>query len=322
MTGCPFLTVVIPVHNRAHLLGRAIRSVQAQTFEDLELLVVDDGSTDRSAEAAAEVEDPRIRVIRLPCRSGVSRARNTGILEARGNLVAFLDSDDEWLPRKLERQVAWLRGHPAPPHILVSCRYIRHDDVTHRVAAPSRPIATGNPFDQIVAGRAPLPSCVVMPRAAVGVVAGLDEGLPAFADYELWLRLAAAGTRFVELDDALVIKHDHGARQISSDPDVMLRAFRTLDQKWGERIRHGSGLPRYRRWRARFLASIQYVRVRQAVSQGDRLRAWQEWVHMCRHLPWSRRYAVYGLGLAMLGLHAYDAAARARDTLTRWLGPR
>jgi glycosyltransferase involved in cell wall biosynthesis len=322
MRACPLVTVVIPVHNRAHLLVRAIQSVRAQTFEDLELLIVDDGSTDGSAEVATTYEDPRIRVVRLPRRSGVSRARNTGILGARGNLVAFLDSDDEWLPQKLERQVARFRQHPVEDNVLVSCRYIRHDDLTHRVAAPSRPIPTGDPFDQIVEGRAPLPSCVVMPRAAVGAVGGLDEGLPAFADYELWLRLADAGTRFIELEDPLVIKHEHGTRQISGDPDAMLRAFRLLDQKWAARIRRGGGRSSYRRWRAGFLTSIQYVRVRQAVAQGDRLGAWRQWLHMCGHLPWSRRYAIYGLGLAALGLHAYDTLARVKDTVTRRLEPR
>jgi glycosyltransferase involved in cell wall biosynthesis len=322
MKGRPRVSVVIAVYNRAHVLGRAIQSVRAQTFQDLELLVVDDGSLDGSAEVVAPFDDPRIRVVRLPRNRGVSRARNTGILEARGSLVAFLDSDDEWLPEKLERQVACFPQPPAGDDGLVSCRYVRHNDLTHRIAAPTRPIPRGDPFDQIVHGRAPLPSCVVMPRAAVEAVGGLDEALPAFADYELWLRLAATSTGFVELGDVLVIKHEHDTRQISSDPDVMLRAFRVLDRKWGARIRMRSGRPTYRRWRAQFLTSIQYVRVRQAVTQGDRLGAWQHWARMCRYVLWSRSYTVYGLALATLGIHAYDALARVKDTVTGGLGSR
>ena len=322
MAGPPLVSVVIPVYNRAHVLGRAIRSVRAQTFRDLELLVVDDGSRDGSAEAAGPVDDPRIRVVRLPHNHGVSRARNTGIREARGRLVAFLDSDDEWIPEKLERQVECFRRQPAGVEPLVACRYVRHNDLTHRVAGPSRPIPRGDPFDQIIRAQAPLPSCVVVPRAALDAAGGLDETLAAFADYELWLRLAAASTGFVELGDVLVIKHEHGTRQISSDADVMLGAFRVLDEKWGTRIRARSGGPAYRRWRARFLASIQYVRVRQAVAGGDRLGAWRHWMRMCRYVPWSPLYALYGLAFASLGIHAYDALARVRDTVTGGLGPR
>jgi glycosyltransferase involved in cell wall biosynthesis len=281
---------------------------------------VDDGSIDGSAEVVAPFDDTRIRVVRLSRNSGVGRARNCGVREARGSFVAFLDSDDEWLPEKLERQVTRLGQHPSAPDTLVSCRHVRYNDLTHRMAAPAGPIPAGAPFDHIVNGRAPLPSCVVIPRAALEAIGGLDEALAAFADYELWLRLADTSTRFVELGDVLVVKHEHGTPQISADPDMMLRAFRILDQKWGARIRQRSGPPSYRRWRARLLASIQYVRVRQAVTRGDRLGAWHHWLHMCRHVPWSRRYAVYGLGLATLGVHTYDALARVKDTIARQLG--
>ena len=321
MTACPLVSVVLPVYNRAQFLRRAIQSVRAQTFRDLELVVVDDGSTDGSAAAVPPSEDSRIRVIRLPRNRGVSRARNIGIEEARGTLVAFLDSDDEWLPEKLERQVARFREHPAEDNTLVSCRFIRHDDLTHRISAPSRPIPRGDAFARIVQGHAPLPSCVVMPRPLVKAAGGLDEALPAFADYELWLRLAAASTCFVEIGNTLVVKHEHGTRQISGDPDVMLGAFRTLDLKWGTRIRQRSRSA-YRRWRAGFLASIQYVRVRQAVARADRLEAWRHWLHLCRYAPWSPRYAAYGLGLAALGLPAYDTLARVKDRIARGLGPR
>jgi hypothetical protein len=318
----PLVSVVIPVYNRAHLLGRAIQSVRAQTFRDLELVVVDDGSTDGSAGAVPSNEDSRIRVIRLPTNRGVSRARNIGIQAARGRLLAFLDSDDEWLPEKLECQVARFREHGAEANVLVSCRYVRYNDLTHRITTPTRPMPRGDSFDRIVRGQAPLPSCVVMPRAVVGAVGGLDEALPAFADYELWLRLADVSTRFVEIADVLVIKHEHGTRQISGDPDVMLGAFRTLDHKWGVRIRQRGGLSAYRRWRAGFLASVQYVRIRQEVARGRRREAWLQWLYLCRYAPWSLRYAVYGLGLATVGLHAYDLLARAKDSAARRLGSR
>jgi glycosyltransferase involved in cell wall biosynthesis len=317
----PLVSVVIPVYNRAHLLGRAIRSVLAQTFVDLELLVVDDGSSDGIADVVGSFGDPRLRLVRLPRRGGVARARNVGMGQARGDLGAFLDSDDEWLPSKLEQQIARLRQHSAG-HTVVSCQFVRYNDLTRRLTAPVSAFSRGDSFDQIVRGRAPIPSCLVVPRAALEAVGGLDEGLPTFADYELLLRLADASILFVEVDEVLVIKHEHGTRQISGDPDTMLCAFLILEQKWGARIRERAGRVAYRRWRAGLLTSIQYVRVRQAVARGDRPAAWRHWARMCRHLPWSGRYALYGLGLATLGLNAYDALARVKDAAARALRPR
>src|SRR5436190_11436655 len=101
----PTVSVVIPVFNRAVAVRRAIDSVLAQTFQDFEIIVVDDGSTDDTAESVSSFQDPRITLIRHDRKRGGSAARNTGIRSSSGAYVAFLDSDDEWLPAKLERQL-------------------------------------------------------------------------------------------------------------------------------------------------------------------------------------------------------------------------
>lgn len=108
----PAVSVVIPVFNRARLVLRAIGSVLAQTFEDFELVVVDDASTDGLAGALALIRHPALRIIRHADRRGAGAARNTGVSASRGNLVAFLDSDDTWAPQKLERQLAAMRDLP------------------------------------------------------------------------------------------------------------------------------------------------------------------------------------------------------------------
>jgi len=99
------VSVVLPVHNRADVLARAISSVVKQTLENWELIVVDDGSTDASAEIADSFHDDRIRLLKLGANRGGNAARNAGIREARAPLIAFLDSDDAYLPEKLERVV-------------------------------------------------------------------------------------------------------------------------------------------------------------------------------------------------------------------------
>lgn len=99
------VSVIIPTYNRAHLLGRAIQSVLAQTYEDFEIIVVDDASTDVTEQVVKSFADDRINYIRHQKNKGGSSARNTGIKAAKGEFIAFLDSDDEWVPKKLEKEI-------------------------------------------------------------------------------------------------------------------------------------------------------------------------------------------------------------------------
>lgn len=107
------VSVIIPTFNRARTLPRAVRSVLNQSYAELELLIMDDGSTDDTAELVAAIGDPRIRYVRLEGNRGASRARNAGLRLARGEFIAFQDSDDEWLSEKLVRQVEAARSAPA-----------------------------------------------------------------------------------------------------------------------------------------------------------------------------------------------------------------
>src|SRR5207342_2634786 len=116
----PAVSVVIPAYNRAGSIVRAIESVLRQSYTDFELLVLDDGSTDGTLAAAGTVTDPRLRLIANPRNLGAAGARNAGIEAARGTWVAFQDSDDEWLPLKLELQMARLTA-PGADYIGAYC---------------------------------------------------------------------------------------------------------------------------------------------------------------------------------------------------------
>jgi glycosyltransferase involved in cell wall biosynthesis len=206
----PWVSVIIPTYNRAALVTEAVASVKAQTFQDLEILVVDDGSTDDTAAALAPWED--VRLLRQPRRRGVAAARNLGAAAARGEWLAFLDSDDLWLPEKLARQMAYLGERPG----LLLCQtdeiWVRHGVRVNKPASHRK-----------VAGRIFLPSltrCMVSPSAVVlhrRLLAdhdGFDEDLPAAEDYDLWLRLS---WRYqVGLVEApLIIKRGGHADQLS-----------------------------------------------------------------------------------------------------------
>lgn len=106
----PRVSVVIPTYNRADIITRAVDSVLAQTVDDIEVLIIDDGSTDGTRALIEDIDDSRVRYLAHDTNRGVSAARNTGVEAGRGEYVAFLDSDDEWLPRKLERQLSALDG--------------------------------------------------------------------------------------------------------------------------------------------------------------------------------------------------------------------
>lgn len=111
MTTIPAISVVIPLYNKGLYIQRAIKSVLNQTYKNFELIVVDDGSTDGGDQIVEGLADPRIRLIRQE-NGGVSAARNRGIAEAKAELVAFLDADDEWLPEKLQLQFDFLERYP------------------------------------------------------------------------------------------------------------------------------------------------------------------------------------------------------------------
>jgi glycosyltransferase involved in cell wall biosynthesis len=120
MSSTPDVSVVIPTWNRPALVRRAVRSVLAQTFDALEVVVVVDGPGDQTPKALAEIGDSRIRVVVLPAKGGAPNARNSGVNEARGHWTALLDDDDEWLPNKLEVQLALAKGAQAERPIVAS----------------------------------------------------------------------------------------------------------------------------------------------------------------------------------------------------------
>lgn len=133
----PTVSVVLPTYNRGRTLARAVRSILQQSYEDFELLVVDDGSTDDTKAVVAAIEDPRVRYVPLSHNQGASAARNEGLRQAVGEFIAFQDSDDEWLADKLERQVAAARAATSE-HVAVFHMKVVYGRDEARVFGPGR----------------------------------------------------------------------------------------------------------------------------------------------------------------------------------------
>lgn len=188
----PHVSVIIPTFDRAHCVLSAIESVLAQTYEDFELVVVDDGSSDATAALLAGIADPRLRVLRHERNHGAAAARNTGIRAARGRLIAFLDSDDVWFPRKLEVQAPALDA--APSGWDVSCTGHELRLLDHGVTRMVRLQPEADWRESLAMGCTLSPgSTQLTRREAFERVGFLDEGLPRFEDWDWLFRYSREG---------------------------------------------------------------------------------------------------------------------------------
>lgn len=201
----PAVSIIIPFYNRSATLARAIKSVLRQTFDDFELICVDDGSTDESAKVVYSFPDPRITLVQHPHNQGAAAARNTGVNHARGEIIAFLDSDDEWHASKLQLQVAAL--HEKSYEICFSDYTLARGDV-------HRDFHLQVPHDQKAWGRYFLTGCYVSPGATLMMLRstwqalnGLDVELQRLEDWDFLLRAAIDGHRFCHVRQPLAIVH-------------------------------------------------------------------------------------------------------------------
>lgn len=180
------VSVIIPTLNRARFLPQAVESVLRQSYRHFELLVVDDGSTDHTAVALR----PYLGHIRYLTQDnmGVSRARNRGIRQSHGELIAFLDSDDLWHREKLKRQVEFFLAHPHADVCYTDEIWIRHG----RRVNPKKKHAkySGHIFERVLPLCIISPSSVMLRRSVIDQVGLFDESLPACEDYDMWLRVA------------------------------------------------------------------------------------------------------------------------------------
>jgi glycosyltransferase involved in cell wall biosynthesis len=189
--GTPRVSVVIPTYNRAAFLAEAIRSVLVQTCTDLELIVVDDGSTDHTAAMVRGINDPRLHFMSLPHSGLPARGRNAGVERARGRYVAFLDSDDLWDSSKLDDQLAALSERPDCRWCHTGGRCIDEAGAPHPQWPKARLASDGWILEALFRRHEGInTSSVLVDRALLLDVGGFDETFVRGEDYDLWVRLA------------------------------------------------------------------------------------------------------------------------------------
>lgn len=228
----PDVSVVIPTRDRCRQLERALRSALDQRGVELEVLIVDDGSTDATGRYVSGISDPRMRYLKRVVSGGVSEARNAGIAEARGRWIAFLDDDDVWAPTKLARQIAvtaahgrtWsyggdvmvdgelniLAGGPPPPPEEVVRLLDRHNSV---------PAGASN---------------VIVDADALAAAGPFDPELTSHEDWDMWIRLARAGPPDWVCSPLVAISYHH--HNASRDMAAMIRQMDVVAERYGIRV--------------------------------------------------------------------------------------
>lgn len=218
----PVFSVVIPLYNRANVIETTLRSVLNQSFQDFEIIVVDDGSKDDPEPVIAAIGDPRIRYIRQD-NGGGSKARNTGIDAARGAFVAFLDSDDTWLPHHLEHALPHLSSQPSVctfSQIIVD----RGDGVTF-LKPPRGPLPNEDFGAYLLCDRGFIPTIGLCIPAALARQVKYTPGLAYGDDKDFAIRLQAAGGTFIFLQPATA-RWEDSARgdRLSNHTSLLQRA--------------------------------------------------------------------------------------------------
>lgn len=239
----PAFSVVVAAHNSALTIGEAIQSVRHQTRSDWELVVVDDGSRDETADVAEAFADPRVRVVRTAENRGPAAARNRGISLAQAPLVCTLDSDDLWLPHYLETMARTLDSNPTAAVACTDAWVL--DQTTGRVRKKSAMALLDPPeplpddtetFLAELLRRNFIYNSVAARRESLRAVGGYDERLWIGEDWELWLRLAAAGFRFIRVPQLLAVYRQRADSLMTSHPERLIEAkgevYRVVAEEW------------------------------------------------------------------------------------------
>jgi glycosyltransferase involved in cell wall biosynthesis len=301
----PLVSVVIPTHNRAQLLRRAIASVLSQTHQNLEVIVLDDCSTDETGPMVKAITDSRVRLVTPESRLGSAKARNMGIDISSGRFVAFIDDDDEWLEQKAERQLAAFGG-PEPPALVYTGLWIAKG--TRRRYGVLK--IDGNAFDRLLALPGPVTtSGFMVDRQRVKAELWFDESVGTFEDMELLIRISRKWPVAV-LPQPLYVWHQHDGPRLS-EPRGQARGRRRIIDKFADDLA-------VRPWTAAHL----FFRLAIAESRlGNRDAVRSSLLAASAADPSNLRLrllgstATLGTRAAVLGLACYRLAGRLRRAL-------
>lgn len=225
----PLVSIILPTYNRADFLSRSVESVLNQTFSDFELIIVNDASTDSSKEVIDTYDDQRIIYLEHERNLGGSAARNTGIKAANGSFIAFQDSDDEWLPEKLEKQIKIMAEAPVSVGVIYTGFWRIRGDSKEYIPGAANQVKEGNIHLELLKGNFVTTQAVLVKKECFQKAGMFDETLPRLQDWELFLRISKF-YEFCYIPEALVNSF-FTEGSISSKPKALIDAIEIILNK-------------------------------------------------------------------------------------------
>lgn len=228
MTGGPLVSVIVPAYQQRRWVVEALDSVFAQTYPHIEVIVVDDGSDDGTADLVRERYGEAVHVLRQT-NEGPAAARNAGLALARGELVQFLDADDRLAPTKIALQVDALARFPAYDVAYCDCTFFPDTPPRARHGMPAPPADDSSDLLAFLDGNfITAPHAALLRRAVLQAAGGFDPSLWGVEDYDLWLRLAARGCRFLHTPGRLALYRSRPDSLSSDDVHQVNSTLRVL----------------------------------------------------------------------------------------------
>lgn len=261
-------SVIIPTYNRIDLLAKAIESVNNQTFNDFEIIVVNDNPGEKSRVDELVTKFIRVRVIHHPISKGGNAARNSGILHSNGEYIAFLDDDDIWLPEKLALHLKEHEQNPAAGLVFSNCLYIYNNkNIADHVYSPKIPSdvikAMGN------AQFCPATSSIVsIKRECVEKCGLFDENLASFQDWDYWFRIAHL-FKFEHIPIVLAHYRQHLGDRTSYNENKRRKGLNQICEKWAGEIN-------VKEFSGNFIRGIYYKNSKNALMAGKKFSAFKK----------------------------------------------
>jgi glycosyltransferase involved in cell wall biosynthesis len=296
MPSSPLVSVIIPTYNRIDFLVQAIDGVLGQTYTNYEVLVADDGSTDGTADRLRQYGSP-VQHLRLEHAGRPSATRNRALAVARGDLVAFLDDDDIWLPAKLERQVALLQREQDLGMVYTNACFLDEEGKHSEPVLDRHRLRHGHVFDDLIANCFIHPSTVVMRRGIGERIGWFEESLECIEDYDLWLRVSYDNPVGAVADSLAFIRRHSGQIQHQRELDTWRNMPAVLG---GVRDRCKLSIRQHLRLRralARAHARLAQISPDPSTGRRELLRAL--WLNPLRRRTWR---VLFGFG--RLGRHS------------------
>ncbi len=286
------ISVIIPLYNKEAGIATALRSVLLQTYQDFEVIIVDDGSTDGSVAIVETFDDKRIRLIRQ-ANAGVSAARNRGIEEAKGKYVAFLDADDEWMPEYLETQHNQTKKYPQCDVFVTNYEFHNEDGIISQTKINNLPFITedgvlNNYFKVAITSTPPISSITIMTRKdCIKAIGGFPIGVTLGEDLLTWARLACK-YRIAYTKKTLAIYNFRTQKQLVTPrraPDVNDFVGRELYKLYQEHssipfldsyiaLWHKMRMVTYVRLNMKKEAIVEYKQIKQYVKPDKKVQFW------------------------------------------------